>query len=245
MLSPEEQTRYDRQIMIHGFGEAGQEKLKNSKVVIAGAGGLGSPVSIYLAAAGIGYIRIIDRDVVELSNLNRQVLHWHKDIGRKKAESAAEKLKAMNPGITVEGLNIDINETNVEEVVKGFDVIVDAMDNLATRLLLNKAALKLKIPFVHGAIHGFEGHAMTVIPGSSACVRCLYKAAPPKQKFPVIGTTPAVIASIQATETIKILTGLGMLLTNRLVVYDGQSMRFTVLHLQPDTNCDACGNPVP
>jgi molybdopterin/thiamine biosynthesis adenylyltransferase len=160
MLSPEEQTRYDRQIMIHGFGEAGQEKLKNSKVVIAGAGGLGSPVSIYLAAAGIGYIRIIDRDVVELSNLNRQVLHWHKDIGRKKAESAAEKLKAMNPGITVEGLNIDINETNVEEVVKGFDVIVDAMDNLATRLLLNKAALKLKIPFVHGAIHGFEGQRL-------------------------------------------------------------------------------------
>jgi molybdopterin-synthase adenylyltransferase len=242
MLLSEEKILYDRQIMIHGFGEVGQEKLKNAKVVIAGAGGLGSPVSIYLAAAGIGHIRIIDRDVVEMSNLNRQILHWHKDIGRKKVESAAEKLQALNPNIKVEPVNADINETNVEDLVRGFNVIIDAMDNLPIRLLLNKSALNLNIPFVHGAVYGFEGHAMTVMPGSSACIRCLYKQTPPREKFPVLGTTPAVIASIQATETIKILTGIGMLLTNRLMVYDGQNMRFTVLHLQRKPDCDACGN---
>jgi len=241
MLSPEEKILYNRQIMISGFGETGQEKLKNGKVVIAGAGGLGSPASIYLAAAGVGQIRIIDRDVVEASNLNRQVLHWHKDIGHKKVESAGEKLRAMNPNIKIETICADINETNVEDLVSGFDVIVDAMDNLPTRLLLNKAALKLKIPFVHGAVYGFEGHAMTVVPGNSACIRCLYKATPPREKFPVLGTTPAIIASVQATETIKILTGLGMLLTDRLLIYDGQNMRFSVLHFQRNPECDACG----
>jgi len=244
MLSPEELKRYDRQMIIPGFGEHGQEKIKNARVVIAGAGGLGSPAALYLAAAGVGHIRLIDSDVVELSNLNRQVLHWQKDIGRKKVESASEKLAAMNPNIHIEPIYENINENNVEKLVSGCDVIVDAMDNLNTRLLINRVAVKFNIPFVHGAVYGLEGHVMTVIPHASACIRCLYKATPPRHKFPVLVTTPALIASVQATETIKILTGIGTLLTNRLLVYDGASMKFTVLQLQRDADCEVCGNPL-
>ena len=174
MLTPEEKQRYDRQIMIPGIGEAGQEKLKKARVVIAGTGGLGSPISLYLAAAGVGTLRIIDNDRVELSNLNRQILHWDKDIGKEKTKSAQEKLTQLNKHVTVETINTTIDEANVSRLTAGFDVIVDAMDNMPTRFLLNKAAIEHRIPFIHGAVSGFEGRAMTVIPGKSACIRCLY-----------------------------------------------------------------------
>jgi molybdopterin/thiamine biosynthesis adenylyltransferase len=244
MLSREEKKRYDRQIIIPGFGEEGQEKLNRARVFIAGAGGLGSPVSIYLAAAGIGTIRIIDHDVVELSNLNRQVLHWDENIGMAKTESALTKLKKLNPGIKIEAIAETITQNNISQLAADFDLIVDAMDNLPTRYLLNKTAIEKNIPFFHGAVHGFEGRALTVIPGKTACLNCVYHGATvPKQKFPVIGVTPAVIGCIQATEVIKYILGLGDLLTNRLLVYDALNMTFNELTVKKDPNCVHCGNP--
>jgi len=244
MLIPEERQRYDRQIIIPGIGETGQEKLKKARVVIAGSGGLGSPISLYLAAAGLGTLRVIDNDRVELSNLNRQILHWDKDIGKEKALSAQEKLTQLNKHVTVETINITIDEANVYSLTDGFDVIVDAMDNMATRFLLNKAAIKYNIPFVHGAVSGLEGRAITVIPGKSACIRCIYHGTAPNIKFPVLGTTPAIIGAIQATEVIKYLTGIGTLLTNRLLIYDGLNMRFTELSVIRNANCEHCGSSV-
>jgi molybdopterin-synthase adenylyltransferase len=242
MLTKKERERYDRQIMIYGFGEAGQEKLKKAKVFIAGAGGLGSPAAIYLAAAGIGTIRIADHDIVELSNLNRQVLHWEENIDGRKVDSAAAKLMKLNPEIKIETTAETITEDNVLKLVGDADLIVDAMDNLPTRYILNKAAIEKGIPFFHGAVYGFEGRAMTVIPGKTACLNCLYhNVKVPKEKFPVIGVTPAVIGCIQATEVIKYLTGLGELLTNRILNYDGLRMRFTEFTIKPDPNCEHCG----
>ena len=243
MLAEKELQRYDRQIMIYGFGEEGQEKLKKARVFIAGAGGLGSPTAIYLAAAGIGTIRMADHDMVELSNLNRQVLHWDENIGEEKAESAANKLKKLNRDIRIEVIGETLTEANASQLVADSDLIVDAMDNLPTRYLLNKTAIKKGIPFFHGAVYGFEGRAMTVIPGKSACLNCLYHGvAVPKVKFPVIGVTPAVIGCIQATEVIKYITGLGELLTNRLLNYDALRMKFTEFKINRDPDCEHCGN---
>jgi adenylyltransferase/sulfurtransferase len=191
MLTVDELERYDRQIMLREIGEAGQEKLKRASVFIAGIGGLGSPAAIYLTAAGIGRIRLVDHDRVDRSNLNRQVLHWDNDIGRSKVESAAEKLKRLNPEVEIEAIEETITEANLGELLTGFDLIVDAMDNLPTRYLLNKAALDNNIPFFHGAIYGFEGRAMTIIPHKTACLRCVYRGVIPEEKFPVIGVTPA------------------------------------------------------
>jgi molybdopterin-synthase adenylyltransferase len=241
MLTQDELARYDRQIMIPEMGREGQEKLKNAKVFIAGAGGLGSPVSIYLAAAGIGHIRIADHDKVELSNLNRQILHWDKDIGKMKVDSAGEKLHNINPGLKVEIIRETITEDNVFDMTDGFDAIIDAMDNFPARYILNKAAIKKNIPFFHGAVRGLEGRVMTIIPGKTACFRCMYHGTPPAEKFPVIGVTPAVIGSIQATEVIKYLVGMGDLLTDRLLVYDGMDMEFKEFKIRKNPECDHCG----
>ncbi len=244
MLTTNELGRYDRQIMIRGIGEEGQEKLKKAKIVIAGAGGLGSSVSLYLTAAGVGTIRMIDHDKVELSNLNRQILHWDKDIGRSKAASAVEKLRQLNQDVKIEAVDEMITEDNVLQLVNGFDLIVDAMDNLPTRFLLNKAAIDQNIPLFHGAVYGFEGRVMTVIPGKTACLRCVYRGLPPEEKFPVIGVTPAVIGCIQATEVVKYIVGIGKLLTNRLLDYDGLSLKFTELVEKRDPDCEHCGHLV-
>ena len=244
MLSSRELEKYDRQIMIHGFGEEGQEKLKKAKVFIAGIGGLGSPVAIYLAAAGVGTIRIADHDTVELSNLNRQVLHYERNIDKKKVDSAATKLAQLNPDIKIEKISVTITDKNISRLVADSDLIVDAMDNLPTRYLLNRTAIEKNIPFFHGAVYGFEGRAMTIIPGKTACLNCVYHgAAVPKEKFPVIGVTPAVIGCIQATEVIKYLLGLGDLLTDRLLNYDALRMKFTEFKISRDPNCEQCGNP--
>jgi len=242
MLTESERERYDRQIIIRGVGEAGQEKLKRAKIVIVGAGGLGSPISIYLAAAGVGTMRLIDHGSVELSNLNRQILHWDEDISRKKAISAAEKLRRLNPEVKVEALEAEITEGNATELVAGFDLIVDALDNLPTRYLLNKVAVEQRMPFFHGAVYGFEGRVLTIIPGKSACLRCIYKRTIPAEKFPVIGMTAALIGCIQAAEVIKYIVGLGELLTNRLLIYDGLNLKFTELEVARDPDCDHCGH---
>ena len=245
MLTGDERERYDRQIMIRGIGEEGQAKLKRAKVFIAGVGGLGSPVSIYLATAGVGTIRLVDHDRVELSNLNRQVLHWDEDIGKRKADSAIEKLKKINQSIEIETVPEMITEDNISRLVNGCDLIVDAMDNLPARYLLNKAAIDKKIPLFHGAVYGFEGRAMTIIPGKSACLWCLYQGRITKGKIPVIGVAPAVIGCIQATEVIKYIVGIGELLTNKLLIYDGLNLEFTKLTVNPDPNCKHCGHLAP
>jgi len=247
MLTADELERYERQIMLEGFGEEGQERLKRAKVFIAGAGGLGSAASLYLTAAGVGVIRIVDHDRVELSNLNRQVLHWEKDIGKRKVVSTLEKLEQLNQGVDIEAIDETMTEANVSQLVADFDLIVDAMDNLPTRYLLNKTALAKGIPFFHGAVYGFEGRAMTIIPGETACLMCVYRGAThvlDEGKFPVIGVTPATIGCIQAMEVIKYVVGIGKLLTNRLLIYDGLNLKFSEFLVKRDPNCKHCGNLV-
>ena len=238
MLSKRELARYERQIIIPGWTKVGQEKLKKAKVLVAGAGGLGSVILTYLAVVGVGRIKIIDGDKVELSNLNRQVLHTDRDIGRDKVDSAKEKLELLNPDIKVEAIKELITENNVFDLVGDYP-IVDAMDNLPTRLLLNRVAVKKNLPLFHGAVYGFEGRATTVIPGKTSCLKCLYQDVMPG-KIPVVGVTPAVIGCIQATEVIKYFLSIGELLTDRLLIYDGLSMRFSEVKLKKDPKCSEC-----
>jgi molybdopterin-synthase adenylyltransferase len=241
MLSNQELQRYQRQIMINGFGEDGQNKLKQATVFLAGAGGLGSPNALYLTAAGIGKIKIIDSDTVDLSNLNRQILHWTPDLGKAKVASAGAKLKQLNPDVEIEIVENRLTEENAGELVTGSDAIVDALDSLQSRYLLNKVSQTLGIPLMHGAVAGFEGRAMTVIPGRSACLMCLYRGIEVSLKTPVLGATPAIIAAIQVTEVVKYLTGLGDLLTNRFLIYDGLNMRFAEIQVSQDSECPHCG----
>jgi adenylyltransferase/sulfurtransferase len=226
--------------MMDRFGVEGQERLKRARVFVAGAGGLGSPVSIYLAVAGVGKLCIVDRDTVELSNLNRQILHWDKDIGGTKASSAGEKLRQMNPNIAVETIVATITEDNISQLAEGYDLIVDAMDNFPTRYLLNKTAVERKIPLFHGGIYGMSGIATTIIPGVTPCLRCIFPEAPPPEKFPVVGVAPAIIGCIQATEVIKYIVGIGNLLTNRLLIFDGLNSEFREVKLSRAPSCRDC-----
>ncbi len=242
MLTEDELTRYDRQIMMKGIGKDGQEKLKKARVFVAGAGGLGSPISIYLAVAGVGAIRLADHDTIELSNLNRQILHGDGDLGKRKVDSATQKLQNMNKDITVAAVAEMITEENVSKLVGDCDLIVDATDNLPTRYVLNRAAIEKNIPFFHGAVYGFEGRATTIIPGKTACLWCIYQGRITEGKFPVIGVAPAVIGCLQATEVIKYITGIGELLTDQLLIYDGLNLEFTKLEVKRDPHCHHCGH---
>lgn len=241
-LTTKELQRYDRQMMIRQVGRAGQERLKRASVMVAGAGGLGSPIAMYLAAVGVGKLTLIDCDTVETGNLNRQLLHWQRDVGRTKSESAYDKLTQLNPDIRVDVSSTKIDERNATHLVAGFDAIVDALDNLATRYVLNRAAIDCEIPFFHGAVHGFEGRVLSILPGKSACLRCLYKGPVPQETTPVIGVTPGIIGTIQATEVIKFLIGKGKLLTNRMIRYDGLAMGFREFRIQRNPDCDHCGH---
>jgi adenylyltransferase/sulfurtransferase len=241
MLTAEERQRYDRQILIKEIGEEGQEKLKRARVLVAGAGGLGSPICLYLAAAGVGALRLVDGDEVALSNLNRQILHGERDIGRFKVHSARDKLGGMNATLKIEALETTITEDNLDGLLDGCELIVDALDNMPTRYLLNQAAIRHRIPFFHGAVSGFEGRAMTVLPGRTACLRCMYRGPVPAEKFPVIGVTPGIIGLIQATEVIKYIVGVGALLTDRLLHYDGLALAFTQFKVHRNPACDHCG----
>lgn len=239
MLTSDELKRYERQIDI--FGKDGQGKLKKAKVFIAGAGGLGCSILAYLTVAGVGRLRVVDNDIVALENLNRQILHWDSDIGKKKLESAAAKLKRMNSNVEVEVISETITKGNIDDLVGDFDMIVDAMDNFAARYVLNKAALVRKIPFFHGAVHGFYGQATTIIPGKTACLRCIFPEVPPPTVPPVVGVTPGVIGCIQATEVIKYILGIGSLLENRLLMWDGLNGEMDELPLEKNPGCEDCG----
>ncbi len=234
--------RYARQMMLKGFGEKGQNCLMGAKVAIAGIGGLGSPASLYLAAAGVGYLRLIDYDLVELSNLNRQVAHWSSDLGRPKVESAAMKLTQLNPEIKADAINEKITPETVQQVLSGVDLVVDGQDNLQTRFLINAECLSRGIPYVFAAVYGFEGYLTTIMPGKGPCLRCIYPGEILQgESFPVLGTTPGVMGCLQATEAIKLITGIGTPAVGRLVVYDGERMCFQQVSIKKNPNCPVCG----
>lgn len=240
-LTKRELERYDRQIRIPGIGVKGQKKLREAHVVVAGLGGLGCPASMYLAAAGVGRLTLIDAETIELSNLNRQVLHWEADIGRFKADSAAEKLKKLNPEVWVEAVREVITEDNATQLFKGADIVVDGMDNFKARFAINKACVELGIPFVHAAVYGMEVRVMTIVPGEGPCLRCLLPLDPPEMKsFPVLGAAPALAASLQVMEAIKLITGIGTPLIGRMVVVDGFDMRFFEMAVEKRPDCSVC-----
>ncbi len=240
-LSETERKRYTRQMMIEGWGEEKQLKLKRSTVFIAGAGGLGSPVSIYLAVAGIGNIRICDFDAPDWSNLNRQILHDHTRIGTNKALSAKTTLERLNPEISVTAFTDKIVAENVDALVGNADIILDCMDNFPTRYLLNESAMRKNIPLVYGSIWGIDGRLSFIHPPETPCLRCIFPEAPPKEVFPVLGATPAVIGSLQALETLKYLSGTGSTLRGQLLVWEGAATNFQKFKVRKDPDCPTCG----
>ena len=239
MLSAHELERYARQVLL--FGEEGQERLKAATIFVAGAGGLGSPVSIYLAVAGVGTLILVDNDIVERTNLNRQILHFDRDIGRRKAVSAGEKLREINPDIELKVIDATIDADSIHRLVGKADGIVDAMDNFPTRYLLNEKAVAENIPFFHGAIRGLCGQVTTILPGKTACLRCIFPDPPPGEVSPVVGTTPGLIAMVQATEVLKYVVGSGELLANRLFLWDGMRACVDEIALEKDPSCNVCG----
>jgi adenylyltransferase/sulfurtransferase len=247
MLTPTERERYDRQITLDEVGLNGQEKLAHARVLICGAGGLGSPASLYLAAAGIGNLVLVDHDCVSLSNLNRQILHGERDIGRLKVHSAKDRLQQIRSDLVITPVSEKICAANIDKIICGSDVILDALDSIPDRMILNGAAVRQGIPLVHGAVQGFEGRVLTILPGRGACLGCIRRnpsdfVEPASRKFPVIGVVPAVIGAIQATEAVKLILNAGRPLVNRLLRYDALSMSWTEYRLKRNPDCASCGN---
>lgn len=246
ILSEEEINRYSRQIILSEIGVEGQERIKNSKVFIIGAGGLGSPVGLYLAAAGIGEIAIADMDVVDISNLQRQIIHSTHDIGREKVDSACDKMLAINPNIKAIAHNKTINSSNIQNLISGYDFVIDATDNFAAKFLINDACVKLGIKFSHGGILRFDGQSMTVAPRQSACYACLFDSPPPANSVPtcasagILGSVAGILGTIQATEAIKVIAGFGEPLYNKLLSFDANSMNFRNIHIKRNPNCRVC-----
>ena len=246
-LSEAQSKRYSRHLLVPEVGEQGQFKLLDSRVLLIGAGGLGSPAAYYLAAAGVGTMGIIDADVVDDSNLQRQILHNTKRIGQLKAESARETIEALNPDVKVITYIERLDETNVARIIADYDVIVDGTDNFPTRYLLNDAALIANKPVVHGSVFRFEGQLTVFKPYDGPCYRCLYPEPPPAALAPscaeagVLGVLPGIIGLLQATETIKLLLGIGDPLVGRLMTYDALAGEFSELRLYRDPKCPACG----
>lgn len=240
-LTEIDRQRYNRQMMMAGWGEAGQEKIKASTVFIAGAGGLGSPTSIYLAVAGIGKMRIADFDSPDLSNLNRQILHNDSRIGINKAESGKMTLTQLNPTIEVEAFAGKIEADNVDELVGDADIILDCMDNFPTRFLLNQCAMRKGIPLVHASVWGMEGRLTFIKAPETPCLQCLFPVAPAKAVFPVLGAVPGMIGCLQAIEALKYLTGVGENLKGKLLVWSGLDMEFDTFPTVRNPNCPVCG----
>jgi len=240
MLTQKERERYHRQMLIRNWGEEGQKKLRSATVFIAGAGGLGSPVAIYLAVAGIGKIRICDFGEPELSNLNRQILHTEADIGKNKAVSAQETLREINPHVEVEALTEKISEETVERLVGQSTIILDCLDNFPTRHILNRYAVKKGLPFIHAGIFGLSGQLTFIHTPETPCLYCLFPGSPPPAVFPVAGVTPGVIGVLEATETIKWIVGVGKNLKGRLLIWDGELMEFQTVVVNRDPNCPVC-----
>lgn len=230
--------RYQRQLLL--IGETGQEKLSTSRVLIAGAGGLGTTIATFLAVAGIGFIRIVDEDTIERNNLNRQILYREPDRGEPKAEIARQRLVEINPEIEVQAFCTSIDDQSFGSMVRGMDIIMDGMDNFSTRYVLNRAALRQRIPFIHGAVSGFYGQVTSIVPGKTPCLRCIVPHPPSADKVPIIGVTCGVIGSIQATEAIKYLTGRGDILTGRLLLWDGFRCDASIINVVNEPDCSEC-----
>ncbi|MGW8251254.1 MAG: HesA/MoeB/ThiF family protein [Anaerolineales bacterium] len=239
-LTGYDRTRYDRQMRLPDWGEAGQERLKAASVFIAGAGGLGSPVAFYLAAAGIGEIRICDSDRIELSNLNRQILHTDDRIGETKAHSAEETLSMINPKVKITAFAEHLESGNAGRIIGAPSIVVDCLDNYETRYLLNDYCIQQRIPLVHGAIWGLMGQLTFLFPPETPCYKCLVSEPPPKTTFPVLGATPGVVGCLQAMEVLKYLTAIGTNLKGRMLLFDGEEMTFTALTIRRDKSCPAC-----
>ncbi len=246
-LTPTQVQRYSRHLIMPNVGSVGQRKLIDGKVLVIGAGGLGSPISLYLALAGVGTIGIVDFDTVDVSNLQRQILHTDADVGRPKVESAKETLLAHNPDLNVQIHEEPINSANAMQIISDYDIVVNGADNFSTRYLVNDAAYLAGKPLVDGAILVFDGRATTYLPGQG-CYRCMYPDPPPPGEVPncseagVIGALPGLVGSIQALEVIKLILGIGETLTGRLLMIDALSMEFTELKVRKDPNCKLCGD---
>jgi sulfur-carrier protein adenylyltransferase/sulfurtransferase len=246
-LTPDQRNRYQRHLLLPEVGEKGQLKLLESKVLMLGAGGLGSPSALYLAAAGVGNIGIIDMDVVDESNLQRQVLHNMDRIGERKVDSAKKTLNNLNPDLNVATYDVRLGADNILDVIEGYDVIVDGTDNFPTRYLVNDASLLKKIPVVHGSIFRFEGQVTVFDPYNGPCYRCMIPEPPPAELAPscaeagVLGVLPGIVGSIQALETIKLLLGIGDTLVGRLLTFDALEETFRTFNVRRDRACPACG----
>lgn len=242
-LSERELDRYNRQMMIKGWDVEGQVKLKNARVVVVGSGGLGSPILMYVTAAGIGEIIVVDKGRFELSNLNRQILGWETDVGKAKAVSAAEKLKSMNSDISVIPRVMEISEENIEEIIDNADVVVDALDNWDTRFTVNKVCVEKGIPFVHAGIYGLSGQATTIIPGKGPCLRCIIPGNPKDAGvFPVVGATSGLFAMIEVMEVFKLIIGFGETLAGKILVLNGEDMSFNKFDVSRNPACTVCGS---
>lgn len=246
-FSPEQLARYSRHILLQDVGVEGQEKLLEAKVLIVGAGGLGSPVALYLAAAGVGRIGIVDDDTVEISNLQRQIAHFTKDLNDPKVESAKEKMLAINPELDIRAYRLKLMADNIRELIHGYDFVIDGTDNFPTKFLVNDACVMENIPFSHGGILRFDGQTTTVIPHESACYRCSFRSPPPPDAVPtcsqagVLGAVAGMLGTIQATETLKFITGSGELLTNTLLTFNAKNMDFRKIKLRKQSDCPVCG----
>lgn len=245
----EQLERYSRHIILKEIGVKGQKKLLNGKVLIIGAGGLGAPAALYLTAAGVGTIGIVDSDVVDLSNLQRQVIHTTADIGKDKVQSAKETMQAINPDVNVITYKDYVTSYNIMEIIKDYDFILDGTDNFPAKFLINDACVMAKKPFTHAGIIRFKGQLMTIVPGEGPCYRCVFKSPPPADAVPtckqagVIGAMGGVIGSLQAMEAIKYLTGAGELLVGKLLTYDALKNEFHTIKLPPRGNgCDVCSD---
>ncbi len=246
-LSPEQRNRYQRHLLLPEVGETGQLKLLDSKVLLLGAGGLGSPAALYLAAAGVGTLGIIDMDVVDASNLQRQILHNTDRIGERKVDSAKKTLTLINPDVNVVTYDVRLGADNILDIIDGYDVIVDGTDNFPTRYLVNDASLLKRIPVIHGSIFRFEGQVTVFNPYEGPCYRCLLPEPPPAELAPscseagVLGVLPGIVGSLQAVETIKVLLGIGDTLQGRLLAYDALEQSFRTFKVRRDPACPACG----
>ncbi|HUI69517.1 MAG TPA: HesA/MoeB/ThiF family protein [Spirochaetia bacterium] len=241
MIDDAARERYQRQLSLDGFGAAAQEKLAEASVFVAGAGGLGCSAAIYLAAAGIGRLRVADHGNVELGNLNRQILYGERDIGGHKVAAMARRIEELNANVSVEPLHVTLGDDNLYALAKGSSLLIDALDNLPSRYALNKVAIRLGVPIVHGAVQGFFGQVMTIVPNVTACLMCLYGGRVSSGAPPVIGVAPGVIGLLQATEAIKILTGIGRQLRGTLLLFDGLQTRITEVEISRDPACPHCG----
>ncbi len=243
VLSTEELARYQRQIIFPALGLHGQERLKQTRVLVVGAGGLGSSVLNYLVAAGIGQVMVVDHDEVEVSNLNRQILHWESDLGLPKVESALNKLKALNPWVNIQVGRERLTPGNAGKWVNGVDLVLDCLDNLPSRLVLNRACFEAGIPMIHGGVQGMRGQVSTFVPGETGCLECLFKdEAPPSTPTPVFGATASVVGSVQVLEAIKYLCRFGRSLCGKLLIMDFLGLDFRMLDIGQREDCPVCSS---